>query len=269
MTNLALELDPELLSSTEVVPHAPAPPPPAPNTLDCPYCDWVRSGPTRYGLRAIHIRSAHPGQPVPKAGGTPKKKGAPKKAAAARKTATPAAPKAPGVTTPPPPPRRRTPAGELIGQFLLSFGSVIKKVDPPVGQAIEFEAGAAGVAIDGVVAGTFVDRLVVQPIANAQDKWEALSDVAQFPVLVYMFEHYPSTRDALEEHLRDCFVNVLVQSIPVMKKKKEREEKVVKALEELGNLDPKYKDSVDPVSDMLTDIFNGAEEAAGDAPPAH
>jgi hypothetical protein len=126
-----------------------------------------------------------------------------------------------------------------------------------MGRALVFSAAATGEAIDEVVAGTIVDRVALQPFAKAADKWERLGGVLSFPVLFALVSARPNLLPILEDDLREAVLDVIVASIPTMIKKKERETKAIAALARLGEVDPRYAATQDPVGMILNDLLNG------------
>lgn len=58
----------------------------------------------------------------------------------------------------------------------------------PTGRMIQYQAPAAGVIIDRAVAGTMLDRILVQPIARRKDEYEDVFYLAAPPIMIYMVQ---------------------------------------------------------------------------------
>ncbi|MBU6429194.1 MAG: hypothetical protein KGR26_09310 [Cyanobacteria bacterium REEB65] len=238
----------ELLTSEEETP--PAAVEPAPATLTCHFCADTFSGAARWAQRGLHEKRKHPDERA-------KAKAAPQRPISKVKRKPPAKP------APKPVGKRRVPAAESISQALAGIGNVIARSDPPTGRALAFSAPATGAAIDELVAGTFVDRLVVQKVVGVADKWERVGGVIAFPVLVAVISRKPALFDPLEGYLRDATTEVLIASVPSLAKKKAREQKAVDALRQLGQVDERYAHTDDPIGLLLRDIFGVQTEDGG------
>lgn len=238
-------LDADLLSQNEVTPKAAALPPPDEATIACEFCPATfKKGPAGWLERGRHVKAKHPEH-----WGGPKK---PTKPGGAQKAV---APKKPTNATQ----AKRRPLGETLGAIFLQFGRIVNTaVDAPTGAALMFEAGALGHAVDHAIAGTFVDKQL-QKGATVADRFEPLVDLAKLPVLTFMLSRNPAMVGALEGELREAIEDVLVQSLPLLKRRAERSRATVSALSELRVLDPSLADSQDPIGDILGSFF---------APPA-
>lgn len=235
----------DLTSSREVRPKMSKP---AAEDVACPHCDKVyRSGPQRLRQSNLtnHIRHHH-------------KDAAPRKVAQKPKSA--AAVKAVG---PEPKAKARKPAGEnlalivsLLAQLSTRSGYV------PLANALAFEAPAAGQAIDTAIAGSLIDRKIVQPLAGGAEKWEAVGACLSLPVLVHMCTVFPHLQGAFEPQMRQAAEEILVLSVPTIRKRVDRDRKLAEALQELGHIDKAIADDPDPVGSILAGFFVGSEPAA-------
>ncbi len=181
-----------------------------------------------------------------------KKRAAPKK---------PSAPKAKSTVIDP----RRIPVAESVDRNLGRLAKFVVRVDVPVGRAIGFSSAATGQAIDEVVAGTYVDRKVIQPLAGYADKWEKFGGVISFPILIAIASRSQEMYNLLEDDLREATLDVIVASIVPLEKKAAREKKAVDALRRLGQVDERYATTDDPIGLILRDIFAPPEEPSGEA----
>ena len=212
----------------------------------CPYCERTFAPGKMGGMSlARHVNAKHK-QPVkPKAP-------SPKRPATAR--AAKADPERPA--------KVRKSAAENLS-LLVSAGAqfAARTGALPLANALAFEAPAAGHALDQAVAGTIIDRKIVQPLNQGAEKWEALGAVLTLPIMVHLVSIYPALQDAFEPQIRRAAEDILVQSLPQIRKKVEKDRRVADALVELGHLDPTLAASADPVGDIVAGFF------AGFAPP--
>lgn len=242
--------DDDLLSVKESAPTAPTPPAVSASGIvqECPDCGarasklgvpFITKAQVNTHRANVHGYSA-PKSP-PKKAATPKKPAAPK--AASAKPSTPAT--ARGV---------RKPLGEQISSIVLQLGRIINKVEPPTGAVIMFEAGALGDAIDKAVAGTFLDK-PLQSAAQVSDKFAPLIPLATLPAMVFMCSRNPGMAEMLEGEMREAIEDVLVQSLPLLKKRAQRTQRTIDALAELKGLDDELASSDDPVGVILESFF--------------
>ena len=233
----------DFTSTQESKPKAATPPP---ASSDCHYCSETFEGPARFFRRGAHEKDKHHDQWIAAKAGVKPKKSTAKKAAPKPRPAT-------GPVTGPK--SKRIPASETISLALGMAGQAVAKVDGPMGRALVFSAPATGEAVDELVAGTVVDRMVIQKFAGAADKWEKVGGIIAFPVLIAVISRNPALFQPLEGQLRAATVDVINASIPTLKKKAASEKKAAESLSELGKIDPRYAESDDPIKLILEDIF--------------
>lgn len=256
MTTVDLTLDDEILSTHETAPKAPKEPPVNPASAQCHYCTDTFEGAARWFNRGRHEKSKHEAEwkanRVPGAKKATRAKKAAKRVAAAKKT--PVA----GVG------KKRVSAANALSDNIGRAARMFGTINPAMGRALVFSAPATGQAIDEVVAGTIVDR-VVQPFAKAADKWDQLGGVLSFPILFAIVSARPDMMKVLEPDLRESVIDVLIGSIPTLIKQKEREAKAFDALEKLGEVDARYANAKDKVGLLLQDLLYGLPEVRGEA----
>jgi len=246
VTAVDLNLDDELLSIHESTPTAPKQPPASSAASQCHFCSENFEGPARFFRRGQHEKKEHHDEwTAAKATGVKKSHHAKKatKAPAAKKTT---------VTTPG---KKRISAAETIATNIGRIARVLNGVDMPLSRALIFSAPATGQAVDEFVAGTVVDRVIVQRVAVVSEKWERLGGVIAFPVLIAIVSHNPALYPALEGELRDATLDVLIANIPTLEKQKARENKAIAALRKLGQIDERFATSDDPIGLILRDLF--------------
>jgi hypothetical protein len=251
------------VSTAESAPRAPKESPASPTIHKCHYCDDTFEGVSGPVRRGYHEKQKHHDDWAKAKAGT-----ATKKRPAKKTTATKKASPRPAVGVP-----KRASASESVSSVLEMVGGFIGNVtgDKPLGRALQFSAPATGEAVDDLIAGTVVDRWT-QPLVKGADKWEKVGSVLGFPILVAIIERNPAMYDVLESQLRSATLDVIVGSIPSMKKKAAREKEAISALAQLGEIDPRYADAPDPLGLFLQDLFgyNPAttvnSEVVGDGP---
>lgn len=257
MTTVDLDLDTEILSIHESAPTPAEKPASDPAVSKCRFCTDEFTGGARFVQRGLHEKRKHPDE------WTAAKVPGAKKATRAKKATKKAAPAAKSTVVQPR--TKRISAAESIATNVGRVAKFLGGVDAPLSRALVFSAPATGQAVDELVAGTVVDRLVVQKFAGYSDKWERLGGVIAFPVLVAIISKNPALLPALEGELRDATLDVLIANIPTLEKQKARENKAVQALRRLGQIDERFATSTDPIGLILTDLF-AFQETSEDAP---
>lgn len=253
MSDLLLDDVDDLVSRKEVVPRE-APAPKGPSIGD------------RIGA-ALNKPKAAPAKKAPPAKAT----------APAKKTTTIAPPRT--TSTPGPKPKvQRRPLGDAIAKVVLQVGRLVNAaVDAPTGAAIMFEAGAFGAAIDTAIAGTRVDKLA-QKGAGVAERFEPLVSLISLPSMIFLLSRNPAMEGMIEGELREALEDVLVQSLPLLRKRAERTKATTAAVEELkvvGSSLPglegiDLRSSSDPIADILRTFFAvpayiEPEEAGGES----
>ncbi len=259
MTAVDLTLDDEILSPNEIAPAAPSTSnsQAAGASTRCHYCSEEFDGGFRFAKRGMHEKKEHRAEwEAARAPGAKKVARAKK---ATKKAAPPKTPAAPRAT-----PVKRISAADSIATNVGRIAKLLGGLDPPLSRALVFSAPATGQAVDELVAGTVVDKLVVQRIAAVSDKWERLGGVIAFPVLVAVISKNPALFPVLEDELREATMDVLIANIPTMEKKKAREKKAFETLSRFGQVDERYAATDDPLRLLLEDIF-AVEIVADDA----
>jgi len=236
----------DFLPPHEVAPKAAKP---EAKAYPCPHCEKVYDkGMDRVRKMNLenHIRHHH-------AQAAPKKVGLPKAAAAAR-------------AVPEPKPKARKPAGENLSLLVAGGAQFAAKAGyMPLANCLAFEAPAAGQAIDMAIAGTMVDRRIVQPFVGGAEKWEAVGACLGLPIMVHLCTVYPQMAGPLAEPMRRAAEEILVMSLPTIRKKVARDQKVAEALAELGHLDKAIADDPDPVGSIISGFFGAQDEEAASA----
>ncbi len=152
--------------------------------------------------------------------------------------------------------RARKPLGESLARIFLQVGRIVNTIlDPPTGAAIMFEAGALGVAVDTAIAGTIIDK-PLQKGAAVAEKFEPLVSLVTMPAMVFMLSRNPNLQPVIEGELREALEDVLVQSLPLFRRRAARTKATVDALAELRQISPELAQSDDPIRDILDSFFS-------------
>ena len=242
----------DLTSTAETKPQAAAKEPAA---TSCRFCSKTFDGGFRFAARGMHEKKEHHDQWLSSKAGVKPKKSTAKRPAKPKTTVTSPTAKA-----------RRIPAADSIGRNLGRLGKLVGNVDAPLGRALTFSSAATGSAVDELVAGTVVDRVVIQKFAGTADKWEKFGGIVAFPILIALVSRNPQLYPVLEDDLREATLDVLIASIPTFEKQAQKERKAVDALARLKKVDARYANSDDPILLILQDIFQPqVQEPSGEA----
>lgn len=99
----------------------------------------------------------------------------------------------PGTTTRPKARRatyKRIPISGDISELYFGLGRQLEHTPQyPAGRMLTYQAPGAGVILDEALAGTLLDRMVIQPIWRSKDKWEDVLFLGAPPVLLFMMQN--------------------------------------------------------------------------------
>lgn len=149
---------------------------------------------------------------------------------------------------------------------LLGMGLIRTGADVPVGRCLQFQAPAAGEILDHALAGSLLDRAIIQPIASRADDAEAIAALVGLPLLVFAYERATDElRPVLEPLLVEALRAHLTAMVPVMRKKQAKDRELAKVVDDLrgDGLLPEGAETADEaIQAMYTAIFQPAEEPA-------
>jgi len=161
-------------------------------------------------------------------------------------------------------PGKRENASELLGSGWRGLGFLVAKADGPVGRCMQYQAPVAGEVFDDLLAGTFIDRGLVQPIARNTETAKAASAVLALPALIYMYERAaPELQVVLAGFLEQAALAHIEAMVPVMKKKQARDRAMAKVIDDLkaeGMMDPNAATATDAATAVLEQIFGQPAE---------
>lgn len=146
---------------------------------------------------------------------------------------------------------------------------------PALARCLEWQGPSAGEMLDQAVAGTFVDRRLLQPAIMARGRLDLVGAIIGPPALVFQIERNPRSAHVLLPMLKASIRNSLPTMIPAMKLAQEKAEKVAEVAREVW---PDLPSDMDPADAMLVMMFgqeffidlerqaaDAAREAAADA----
>ncbi len=167
-------------------------------------------------------------------------------------------PKPPSDIDKPEKPRRKN-GSEILALVASGLGSLVALSSPAAGLALKLEAPLVGPATDKAIAGTVVDRLVLQKALAAKGKFDAIGPLIAFPILVAICEKQPEMRPQLYGPLRMCITPMLSDLVKAMQRQAADAEKLAKAAADLSDIDPGFAalfaNGVDPVDAILGTLF--------------
>jgi len=108
----------------------------------------------------------------------------------------------------------------------------------PVAKVMEFQAPAVGILIDDSIQNTLADRFI-QPLARAGKSGETAWSIVGPPVIVAAMMQSPELRPVLYPYLRESLKSYMVLAGPAIKKREEKEKKLMEQMGENyeGDLD--------------------------------
>ena len=217
----------------------------------CGLCDPdTPEGTKLYTLPGLKLHEArrHRAKPDNMAGRvTASKNGATEKKPATPKTTTPKG--------------RRIPAGEVLTSVVSILGAGLQQTGSsvPTGRALRLEAGLLGAELDTAVAGTIIDRQIVQPLVKTKGRFEHIAPLVMLPVLTLMLDKNPAMLPTVYPVLRATMMQMLPDLVKAKKKELADEEKLRQAAQDLGELDPELRDlfgaGVDPIDVLIQSLF--------------
>ena len=100
------------------------------------------------------------------------------------------------------PARRRVPCAHLLGPLWSQLARLVP--DVPAQRVMVWETPAAGAALDKAVAGTVVDRWVLQKIASTESKYRGAWDLLSLPIMVAAVNRQPALFPVVRPMLREA-----------------------------------------------------------------
>jgi hypothetical protein len=119
--------------------------------------------------------------------------------------------------------------------------------------------------LDDAVAGTLVDRKLLQPLVKGRGRFDALGSVFGPPAIILAIENDPSKAPLLIPVLKSTIRNSLPQMAKAMKKVQAKEKAQAEAAAELF---PDLLPGEDPADAIIAMLFEGWTPPAPQAEPA-
>jgi len=158
------------------------------------------------------------------------------------------------------PPRgvgRRVSAAGTLEDVWAAIGGVAARTGQhaPLGRYLIWQAPAAGEMLDDALAGTIVDRRLLQPAVKTRGRLDVVAAIVGPPAIIFAIEQNPARAAQLLPILKSTIRSSLPSLLPAMKKAQAREEKMNKAVSEMFGDD--FPPGVDPVDVVIEQMFTG------------
>ena len=152
---------------------------------------------------------------------------------------------------------RRQSTAETIEDFWSMLGGVAIRsgLHAPLGRYMMWQAPAAGEMVDQALAGSFLDKKILQPTVKARGRLDIVGALLGPPAIILAIEMNPARAMQLMPVLKSSIRSSLPTILPAMKKAAAREEKVNKAITEMFGDD--FPAGVDPVDYVIESMFSG------------
>jgi len=163
--------------------------------------------------------------------------------------------------------KKRENASELLGMLWGGAGKLLERADHkgkpygsyPTGRVMQFQSLVAGNYLDTVVQNTWIDRLLIQPLARANSTAEGIGALVALPAMIYAVDKKPAMAEVTEPWLRAAFMQTITDMAPVVKKMEAEQEKRIQAMQDAGML--MGGEGQDPFEAFMLSLFqppNGA-----------
>ena len=139
-------------------------------------------------------------------------------------------------------------------------GLAVRTNHAPLGRYLQWQAPAAGQLLDEVVAGTVVDKKLLQPAVKARGRLDVVIALLAPPGIIMAIERNPQNAQVLLPALKSALRSSLPTLLPAMKKAAAREQKVNEAI---ADMFPDMPEGVDPIDLVIEQLFNGYVFNAG------
>jgi hypothetical protein len=163
------------------------------------------------------------------------------------------------------PSKKRASAAEDFGEAWGWLGARFAQnpVHKPSGTMMQFSAPIAGEILDDGVAGTAVDRIVIQPAVAMRSRLDGVAGLIAPIAIVRRMETHPKEIEQLMPFLKGAIKRSLPFYVPAIKKAEARAKREMEALEALAPelleiIDPRTgRPFTDPVDGVIAMIFEG------------
>lgn len=150
---------------------------------------------------------------------------------------------------------RRVSTSETMEDAWKGLGGLAMRTGhAPLGRYLQWQSVAAGEMLDQAVAGTIIDKRLLQPAVRARSRFDVIGALVGPPLIILQIERNPAQAEVLFPILKSAIRSSLPTMLPAMKKAQVREEKVAAAVAEMF---PDLPAGVDPVDLILEQLFYG------------
>ena len=151
---------------------------------------------------------------------------------------------------------RRVSTADTIEDIWGGLGALAMRTGKhyPLGRYLQFSAGVSSELIDDSIQGTFVDKMLLQPIVKGRGRYDALGAVFGPPMIILAIENDPSKAPILIPILKSSIRNSLPMMAKAIKKVQAKEKANAEAARELF---PDLQEGEDPVDGIIAMLFEG------------
>ena len=151
---------------------------------------------------------------------------------------------------------RRVSTADTIEDIWGGLGALAMRTGKhyPLGRYLQFSAGVSSELIDDSIQGTFVDKMLLQPIVKGRGRYDALGAVFGPPMIILAIENDPSKAPILIPILKSSIRNSLPMMAKAIKKVQAKEKANAEAARELF---PDLQEGEDPVDGIISMLFEG------------
>jgi len=151
---------------------------------------------------------------------------------------------------------RRTSSADTLEDIIGGVGALAVRTGKhaPLGRYLQFSSAVNAEILDDAVAGTLVDRKLLQPLVKGRGRFDALGSVFGPPAIILAIENDPSKAPLLIPVLKSTIRNSLPQMAKAMKKVQAKEKAQAEAAAELF---PDLLPGEDPADAIIAMLFEG------------
>ena len=151
---------------------------------------------------------------------------------------------------------RRTSSADTLEDIISGAGALAVRTGKhaPLGRYLQFSSAVNAEILDDAVAGTLIDRRLLQPIVKGRGRFDALGSVFGPPAIILAIENDPSKAPLLIPVLKSTIRNSLPAMAKAMKKVQAKEKAQAEAAAELF---PDLAPGEDPADAIIAMLFEG------------
>ena len=173
----------------------------------------------------------------------------------------PTAPATKGERKPRAPRPRRHSAADILGGIWSQGARFVPSV--PAQRAMAWQAPGAGRTLDRALAGSFVDRLVLQRVVGTKDKYAPVISLVSLPLTVMVIDQQPAMLPVLAPQLRAVIKENMIAALEAKAIEDAETAKLQAAAEAAGmeweTTDPETGEKMDIIDALIRDLLAPAE----------